>query len=447
MAVHLKSWPHELPTAKLNRRAFAGKLGESSLLALLLCQPDALAAAESNRALSNATLRDRVQGLLIGSLIGDAAGGPVEFKSTTELRRWLPDARSWPAAKKLNDEEIRQLSSSLPLLPYKGIRPEPAPYGPWTEEGPPGTITDDSRHKIVMIHALRRLRGTRDRQLTVADLAQSYLDFGATKCVVANPAYHQLYQESFREYNLAARWILGERRPALARPASRLWGGVATVSGQMCLPPLAALFPGDPEQAYRAAYTIGFIDLGTGKDMNAALVAGLAAALSDTNPTTTARWQSTLETMRAVDPYDYADIKFVSRPLLKWLEFAESAARRAAGRPARLYEILETEGRPVYWWDAHFIIASAFAFLQLCRFEPLAAMHLSLDFGHDTDSVAQTIGAFAGAIHGTEIFPQPFRAAVSERLSSDYGEDVDDWVDLLIELSDRSNYPQPVSLE
>ena len=88
---------------------------------------------------------------------------------------------------------------------------------------------------------------------------------------------------------------------------------------------LNRLFPGDPEQAYRAAYAIGFIDLGTGKDMNAALVAGLAAALIDTNPDATARWQSTLKTIRAVDPYDYADIKFVSRPLLKWLDFAESA--------------------------------------------------------------------------------------------------------------------------
>jgi ADP-ribosylglycohydrolase len=447
MAVRLKSWPHELPTTKLNRRAFARKLGEMSLATLTICHTDALAAAEPNPSQTSTGLRDRVRGLLLGSMIGDAAGGPVEFKPVSEVRKWLPDARSWPESKRLNDEEIHELSSSLPLLPYKDIRPEPAPYGPWAEDGPPGTITDDSRHKMVLIRALRGLREAGDQQLTVKGLAQSYLDFGAAKCIVDNPAYRQLYEESFHEYNLAARWILGERRPELSRPASRLWGGVATVSGQMCLPPLAALFPGDPEQAYRAAYSIGFIDLGTGKDMNAAVVAGLAAALSDTNPDTKVRWRSTLTAMRTVDPYDYADIKFVSRPLLKWLDFAESAARRAAGRPARLYEILEKEGRPVYWWDAHFIITSALAFLHLCQFEPLAAMHLSLDFGHDTDSVAQTIGAFAGAIHGTEIFPQPFREAVTKRLSIDYGEDINEWVDLLVELSDRSKYPQPVSLE
>ena len=81
-------------------------------------------------------------------------------------------------------------------------------------------------------------------------------------------------------------------------------------------------------------------------------------------------------------------------------------------------EILEKEGRPVYWWDAHFIITSALAFLHLCQFEPLAAMHLSLDFGHDTDSVAQTIGAFAGAVHGTEIFPRAFRAAVRHTIAA-----------------------------
>ncbi len=176
MAVRLKSWPHELRTAKLNRRVFARKLGEMSLATLTICHTDAVAAAEPNPSQTSTALRDRVRGLLLGSMIGDAAGGPVEFKHVSEVRKWLPDARSWPESKKLNDEEIHELSSSLPLLPYKDIRPEPAPYGPWAEDGPPGTITDDSRHKMVLIRALRGLREAGDQQLTVKGLAQSYLD-------------------------------------------------------------------------------------------------------------------------------------------------------------------------------------------------------------------------------------------------------------------------------
>ena len=55
-------------------------------------------------------------------------------------------------------------------------------------------------------------------------------------------------------------------------------------------------------------------------------------------------------------------------------------------------------------------------------------MQLSIDFGHDTDSYAQVLGAMAGAVHGLDIFPMSMADAVESRLLADYGESVDSWV-------------------
>ena len=245
--------------------------------------------------------------------------------------------------------------------------------------------------------------------------------------------YEGLCQESLSEFVRSARWILGERDPDVALPPERMWGGVPTCAGQMALLPLAALYPGRPDLAYRAAYQLGFIDNGTAKDLNAALVAGLAQALSTEieHGDIHAAWQQILQTMKRVDPYRYHQVPWVQRPISRWLAFAHSAAERAGKSPNRLFKILETEALPHYWWDAHFLIAVSFAILEMCDFDPLASLHLALDFGHDTDSAAQLIGAFAGALHGPSVFPARMREQVTDRLRVDYQQSLQEWVALL----------------
>jgi ADP-ribosylglycohydrolase len=58
-------------------------------------------------------------------------------------------------------------------------------------------------------------------------------------------------------------------------------------------------------------------------------------------------------------------------------------------------------------------------------------MHLILDFGHDTDSYAQVLGAMVGAVHGPDIFPASMRDNVETSLKSDYHESIDDWIDTI----------------
>jgi len=131
--------------------------------------------------------------------------------------------------------------------------------------------------------------------------------------------------------------------------------------------------------------------------------------------------------MSKTDPFRLREVPFAGRPLDKWLHMARKIAVDAKGSPAVLYRTLEEYGQPVYWWDAHFTLLTPLAILQLCRFNPMAAMHLCLDFGHDTDSYAQVLGAMVGAVHGPEIFPDHMRQAVLTEVQKDYGEDLRDW--------------------
>lgn len=378
-----------------------------------------------------AGVADCADGLLIGGLLGDALGGPLEFSDSPQQVDWLCRARQWPETKELDDEELTRLESQLALLDYRTLRPQTAPYGPWRAAAPAGTVTDDSRHKMVLLRAIRTAVSAR-RAPTVADLARAYLAFTPSGNI--NPRHAaELNEEGFREYRYAARWVLGERDLRVARPLERLWAGVNNCSGQMLLPPLAVCCPGDPVAAYHAAFRLNFVDAPMARDMAAALVAGLAAVLGPELAAASVehRWNVLLSAMRDTDPFEYQAVPFAGRQLHRWMNKAEELADRAAGRPQRLYELLETEGDPVFWWDAHFTLLVPLALLRLCDFRPLAALHLALDFGHDTDSYAQVIGCLAGAVCGAAVFPESMRQATANAVAEEYDEDVAEWRSVL----------------
>ncbi len=376
---------------------------------------------------------DRINGMLIGSFIGDAAGGPVEFAAADLVKDVMPNARAWPDTQTLNDARLQELASSFPLLSYETLRPAAAPYGPWKRNAPAGTITDDSRMKIILMRAIERSSENQEEPLTQKDIAHELLRFQPRSDVSPDSELQALITEGLAEYRFASRWLLNERDEAIALPIERLWGGVANCSGQMMMTPLAALFPGRPEQAYRSTYALDFIDTPAARDICAALNAGLAAALSsdldDSSPRD--RWAALFYAMTNTDPFRYRDLPYVGRPLHRWLDLARQLASEANGSPAALYQLLETKGKPAYWWDAHFTLLVPVAMLHLCEFNALAAMHLCLDFGHDTDSYAQLLGAMSGAVHGNKLFPTAHLDAVATRLKADFGEDVRSWTQVL----------------
>ena len=388
---------------------------------------------------SQAANEDRQLGLLVGGLVGDALGGPIEFSEKSAQEQGLVGARDWERGRKITADDLAVLASNVPLHSYEFLRPETSPYGPWRANAIAGTLTDDSRHKIVLMHAIARANG-KGRVITATDIAHALLEFKPVTTAKDPAAMLALDEEGFREYRYAARWLLGERDLKIARPVERLWGGIANCSGQMMLPPLAVAFAGEPVAAYKQAYEIDFIDAPLARDITAAMVAGLAAALDpkldDADPRT--RWKALLNAMRHTDPFGYAEVPFAGRPLHKWLDKTDEFVRRAEANPKRLYELLEREGKPVYWWDAHFTLLVPLCMLKLCDFDSMAAMHLIMDFGHDTDSYAQVLGCMAGAVHGQPIFPTKMVEAVTKTLKADYGEDVGDWIEVFRRQSSMS---------
>ncbi|MEM6783670.1 MAG: ADP-ribosylglycohydrolase family protein, partial [Bacteroidota bacterium] len=345
---------------------------------------------------------------LIGALIGDAAGGPVEFQ---------PAQRGpWTATDAVLSAEGRAaLAAAFRLRPYTT---DAAPYAQWEDQAPPGTVTDDSRFKVLFFEALARAEGTLPDRAT---FAQVVLDAHAD----TTGPHAALRRAWLDEFAYAARWVLGERDEG-ARPPARAWGGIPTMAGQMPFLPIAALHPGDPEAAYRAVWALDFLDNGIARDLNAALVAGLAAALDDG-----ATWARIEAAMRATDPFGFGEVPWVPRRLDGWLDVAHAAVAEAEGRPARLYAALERDLQAETWWDAWVPMVVVFACVELAQHDPLAAMQLVLEFGYDTDSYLQVVGAFVGALHGPEVFPAPMRATVEAHLERAHGVTLAEWLTLL----------------
>lgn len=381
-------------------------------------------------------LPNRIHGLLLGAFLGDALGGPIEFQPPDKVQGIADPPKRWHDDELLDDAALAATANRLRLRSYHELRPEPESYGQWNVNSAPGTVTDDSRHKLLLLHGLRRAEARNAWPFDVRALAQAHLDWPEQSFIRDRPAYRALCDDWLAEWQLGARWVLGERDPARALPPERMWVGLPTCCGQMTLPPLAALFAGRPDDAYRAAFQLAFFDNGIGRDLNAVLVAGLAQALvtpvDALKPT--AAWDTVLRALRETDPYRFRKVRWTHRAVDRWLDFAERAATEAGSRPARMFAALEREFATTTKWEAQVPVSVAFACIRLARHNPLAALQLSLEWGHDSDSYSSLLGAFVGALHGPDIFPAAWRTQLADRLRADFNADFNEEVTLLVRL-------------
>lgn len=418
----------------LTRRGFIGTAAAGWSVAQRATAAPAPASAPGGAGLDPG-LRDRIYGLVIGGFIGDALGGPIEFQSPDAVARLRDAPRRWTHGERF-DAAAAEATKARLLRQWRGyseLRPIPEPYAHWSAMAPAGTITDDSRHKLVLLEALRVADA--GRALELADLAQAYLDWPRRPEVRSRPGWNRLLQDWLTEWWYAARWIQGERDLARALPPERMWNGLATCCGQMTSLPLAAVFAGAPVQAYEAAFRLGFFDNGWGRDLNAAIVAGLAAALAvPADAANLRRWEVVSAAMRETDPYGHSRIPWCQRSVDRWLGLARRLVHESQREPARLFAGLDQSFRETVKWEAQVPFVVVAACWELAEADPLAALALTLEWGHDTDSYAQIAGALAGALYGAELFPVAWRRDVETRLEADYGVRVAQEVDLLARL-------------
>ncbi len=353
------------------------------------------------------SLQDKIEGLLIGSAIGDAAGGPVEFVHPPLRSCWTTEDR------KITRGGIAALADSFRLRPY----PKPAePFAQWEPFAPPGTITDDTRFKIILFNALKHSEGA----LTREHFAREVMKFGSR----IQEKYKPWFEKWIIEIGYATGWTLGMREDAY--PPDRIWGGIPTMAGQMPFLPLAAFYPADAEAAYLKTWELDYLDVGFAKDITAALVAGLVGALQADSD-----WQTVEKYMRETDPYNFNHVLYVPRRMSAWLDIAHDMVSRADGRIARLFDNLERELQTKTWWEAWVPLVVVFACSEIVDYHPLAAMQLMIEFGHDTDSYAQVMGAIMGAMHGRDVFPVEMHRAVNTQMKTQFGQNVQDWMQLI----------------
>jgi ADP-ribosylglycohydrolase len=400
-----------------------------TILFLFICF---LATAQS-QSVSSFFIDNKTKGLLYGTLIGDALGGPIEFQDHPSIQATPNPPKLWQQGELMTEEEIQKAANRIYLREYKYLRPLPEPYAHWTSNAAPGTITDDSRHKIILLNMLRTSLAKNQTKFIDKDLAKTYLRWSKSLTIKKHSGYDTLTNQWLDESYKAINWLLGSRKIGEAYPLDRFWNALPTCYGQMVLTPLATLYPNNPNQAYLSTYQLAYFDNAFAKDMIGCINAGLSKAivLDATKMSDEQLWTEVINTIRNTDPYDYTKIPWCDRAVHKWLNLVDTFVAKAQGSPAKLFELLEKEFMYTTKWEAQVPFVVIFSCLKICKYNPLAALQLTIEWGWDHDSYAQLFGAFVGAIYGPEIFDKSLRATVAKRLQLDYDEDLEEWAKTL----------------
>lgn len=408
-------------------------LGKNCILVLILSGCMLYSQAQTG------VTRKKIHGLIAGTLLGDALGGPIEFQGHAEIQATPGPPKYWTDTTEIMDDRaIKAAGERLYFREYKHLLPFVQPYGCWSANAAPGSVTDDSRHKMILMYMLRNALQKKQWPLTHGKYAQAYLGWSESSIIKTHPGYDTLCPQWLDESYKAIRWILGSREPGNAYPPERLWNGLPTCYGQMALTPLAALYPGEPVKAYEAAYNLAWFDNGFAKDMVAASVAGISVALTLDPATMTNEqlWGKIFEAMLKTDPYDYSKIPWCERQVQRWLQLSDLYVKESGGSPTKLFSLLDKEFMYTTKWEAQVPYLVVFSVLKLCKYDPLAAMQLCIEWGNDHDTYPQFLGAFVGAIYGPGIFKQDMLETVTRRLKLDYNESVDEWVNILLKIQE-----------
>lgn len=337
-----------------------------------------------------ANYSDKERGLVWGSLYGDSFGGPYEFQNVS--KHALTKKK-----RQLTKSEWEELESSVELVDYKI---KASSYGPWINNAPKGTITDDSRHKIIFWNCYEK-----NKNFSKAILANCYIEY-----YKKNASYKKWLKEVVH-----SSYFIIDPKHKLALPLERLWGGIPTMAGQMIFTPMALIYPNDPKQSYTKSFSLNYIDNGTAKDYTSSLIGALSYALKEE-----ATWEGVKKTIVNNDPFLYSQVPYVNREVVESLELSMKIVREAKGIIPNLYSLLESHLNARTWWEADVTFIISMTVMEFSKKHPMAAFAIIRDFGHDTDSYCQLIGSFYGALYGESFFPSNEVDMIKEHISKYY---------------------------
>ncbi len=357
-------------------------------------------------ALTKELYYDKMLGMLAGSAIGDAMGAPTEM--------WHRDgiAVHWGHVDSLN------------LVLREG-----SPEGPWEDNLPGGSTTDDTRWKYLMGRFLVENAGgadSLDAKKFAGYLVSTYLrEVEAIKNIDAfapEPLERQiLHMAWLQEWAKVAKPYMENNLEAYSYALNRFYGGEMSCAGMLYSPMVGAFYPAQPEISYREAYRLGFFDLGYARDITALTASMVSAAM-----------QPGIKPVEIgivtayIDPLRYNNSRLIGRIAFNEyrtaIEIAYNAKKDVEGphTPVKLrnwkrdpvyyrqvqkaYEMLDEhlQDIPFHAAEIHLINLTA---LEFSGGDFLKAIEFVVNYGRDNDTVAAITGAILGAYWGYSRLP------------------------------------------
>ena len=239
--------------------------------------------------LDSATYATRFAKALAGSAYGDAMGAGTEMFPREEIQLrygYLTDVRP-------------------------STRPR-SPEGPWVNNGPAGTTTDDTRWKRLTVDYLGAAGDDPNPEAFAAFIGDYYE--GQVKMLSGLDPGEDPSAMDARLQQID--WIKEWARVAMAyrdgdiegfeRARARFYGGEMSCAGLLYTPMFGFVAP-TPDSAYLLAYRHTLFDHGYGKD-----ISSLAAAMTNV-ALRTSDIDSVLDATLYVDPLGYSDARLVGR--------------------------------------------------------------------------------------------------------------------------------------
>jgi len=367
------------------------------------------ATPSSSGSLDKLAYTDKLLGALVGSAIGDAMGAPTEMwhRSYIDIQKGYID--------------------SLQRVVREG-----SPEGPWEDNLPEGSTTDDTRWKFLTANFLLKQSNldSLNAKAFAAYIVEIYLqEMEQVKKIDAfapEPLERELMHATWlQEWAKVAKPYTESNLDAYVYALDKFYGGEMACAGMLYAPMLGAIYPAQPERAYLEGYRLGLFDIGYARDITG-LTAALVAKAMQPNVTP----EQILNVSYEVDPLRYFNSRLTGRIAFRLYENAKQIAYEAkkiteapldkklpknfkgnALQHAQLekaYAMLDEKLQdiPFHAAEIHLINLTAIAFSD-GDFQK--AIEFVVNYGRDNDTVAAITGMVLGAYYGYEKLPIALR--------------------------------------
>jgi ADP-ribosylglycohydrolase len=374
---------------------------------------------------SHDKLADRIRGCILGTVLGDAIGGPFEFGPLDRVLKttggdWIDD-----------------------LYPYD--RDMGAPHGVWVpplmadQGAPAGTGTDDTRLNWLYLELAVEL----GRVPEAHDIAVRYLELYEQPESVF-PGHSDMVRLEFEHWEATCRGQLGLKSalfpdlPPDVLRARALGLNFPILSGLIALTWVGLLFPGQPKRAYSSAFRAAFYDIGYAREAVGLLAAAISAAAGDLVSGSAQELYGQMLTMDPLHLGSEWSAPYVIEHLATYSDLSTQG-----DSDQEIARNLSLAFRHHHAFDAFRTLAVALLSVLAASGDPLrailiAANHVGIDGQgqptryEDIDCYAGLAGAIAGALRGAGAFPAGLLAQVQESNLAVYGIDLEAGITRLI---------------